>query len=199
MLNEPRVCRDVKIQLIIFDLDETIVENAIPFAEMRARILAKIGSTDNPLHLYEYLKERDEKYLKLLEQEEVRRAKKARTVESLPKVLEYLREQGIKKAVLTRNSKKATLIALRDYAKEFDAIITRDDGLKPKPSDEAVRYLLRKFRVKSKECIVVGDYDYDIVAGKRAGCITVGVKMDKGDYRIEDIEEIIKLISQLNK
>ncbi len=187
----------MKIRLVIFDLDETIVENAIPFAEMRARILAKIGLTDNPPHLYEYLKEKDEKYLDILEAEEIRRARKATVVTSLPKVLAYLEREGIKKAVLTRNSKKATLIALGDYAKRFDAIITRDDGFKPKPSDEAVRYLLRKFRVKSKECIVVGDYDYDIVAGKKAGCITVGVRMHQGDYRIEDIGDIIEIITKL--
>ncbi len=186
------------MKFVIFDLDETIVNNEIPFGEMRDRILAKIKSEDKPKHLYEYLKEKNEKYLKILEEEEVRRAKKARIVKSLPKVLEYLKREGIKRAVLTRNSKNATSIALGSYADEFDAIITRDDGFEPKPSDEAIRYLLDKFRVKNEECIVVGDYDYDIIAGKRAGCVTVGVRMDKGDYRIEDIGEIVDIISRLN-
>ncbi|ADD08079.1 HAD family hydrolase [Candidatus Aciduliprofundum boonei] len=185
------------IKLVIFDLDDTIVENTIPFSEMRERILNEMGIEDAPKHLYEFLKARGEEYLKLLEREEIKRAKKARIASSLPSVLEFLKERGIKKAVLTRNSKKATIIALGDYVKEFDAIITREDEFEPKPSDEAVNYLLKKFNVSKDECIVVGDYDYDIIAGKRAGCITVGVRMGKGDYRIEDIRELVELISML--
>ena len=186
----------VRIKLVIFDLDETIVENTIPFSEMRERILGEMGVKDAPRHLYEFLKAKGEEYLKLLEREEIRRAKKARIMSSLPRVLEYLNEMGIKKAVLTRNSKKATMIALGDYAKKFDAIITREDEFEPKPSDEGVRYLLEKFNAMPKECIMVGDYDYDIIAGRRAGCITVGVRMDKGDYRVEEVGDLISLISK---
>jgi len=189
----------VGIKLVIFDLDETIVENRIPFSEMRERILKEMGVKDAPRHLYEFLKARGEEYLKLLEREEIRRAKKAKIVDSLPRVLDYLEKRGIKKAVLTRNSKKATMLALGNYAERFDAIITREDEFEPKPSEEAVKYLLDKFGVKSQECIVVGDYDYDITAGRRAGCITVGVRMDKGDYRVEDIGELIALISRLSE
>ncbi len=185
------------IKLVIFDLDDTIVENTIPFSEMRERILGEMGIEEAPRHLYEFLKARGEEYLKILEREEIRRAKKARIASSLPSVLEFLKERGIKKAVLTRNSKKATMIALGDYAKEFDAIITREDEFEPKPSDEAVNYLLKKFNVSRDECMVVGDYDYDIIAGKSAGCITVGVRMDKGDYRIEDIGGLVEMISML--
>ncbi len=184
----------VEIKLVIFDLDETIVENAIPFSEMRERILRRIGSEEKPRHLYEFLKAKGERYLQLLEKEEIRRAKKAKVVKSLPQILEYLDKNGIRKAVLTRNSKRATMIALGDYARYFDAIITRDDGFEPKPSDEAIRYLLEKFGVNSGECVVVGDYEYDIIAGKKAGCITVGIKLDEGDYRIENLEELLTLL-----
>ena len=187
------------IKLVIFDLDETIVDNAIPFSEMRERILGKIGIEDVPKHLYEFLKAKGEEYLKLLGKEEIRRAKKARIAKALPMVLDYLEKKGIKKAVLTRNCKEATMIALGDYAKKFDVIITREDGFEPKPSDEAVRYLFEKFNVRKEECIMVGDYDYDIIAGRRAGCITVGVRMDKGDFRIEDIGELVELILQLDR
>ncbi len=186
------------IKLVIFDLDDTIVENTIPFSEMRERIFGEMGIEEAPRHLYEFLKAKGEEYLKLLKREEIRRAKKAKIVKDLPAVLDYLEKRGIKKAVLTRNCREATMIALGDYAKEFDAIITREDEFEPKPSDEAVRYLLEKFGVEKEECMVVGDYDYDIMAGKRAGCITVGVRMDKGDYRIEDIGELVELISWLD-
>jgi beta-phosphoglucomutase-like phosphatase (HAD superfamily) len=86
----------VSIKLIIFDLDETIVKNEIPFSEMRERILKEMGVEDAPKHLYEFLKARSKEYLKLLEREEIRRAKKARVVESLPYLLDYLEKKGIK-------------------------------------------------------------------------------------------------------
>ncbi len=186
------------IHLIIFDLDGTIVENEIPFSEMRERIMKKINCEENPPHLYEFLKEKGDKYLKILKEEEIRRAKHARVVSSLPTILNYLKEREIKRAILTRNSRRATLIALGKYVKEFDSIITRDDEFEPKPSDEGIIYLLSKFGVKNNECMVVGDYEYDIIAGKKAGCITVRIGNGEGDYKIEKIEDIVNLIEKID-
>ncbi len=186
------------ILLVIFDLDGTIVKNSIPFSEMRERIMKRINCHENPPHLYEFLKEKGKKYLKILEEEEVRRAKYAKVVTSLPKILNYLKERGVKKAILTRNSRKATLIALGRFSHDFDSIITRDDGFEPKPSDDGIIYLLSKFGIKNRECMIVGDYDYDIIAGEKAGCITVRIGDGYGDYRIKKIEEIIDLIEKLN-
>ena len=186
------------IRLVIFDLDGTIVENKIPFQEMRKRIMKRINCHENPPHLYEFLRDKGDKFLKILEEEEIRRAKHAKVVSSLPKILNYLKEKGIKKAILTRNSRRATLIALGEFPKEFDVIITRDDDFEPKPSEDAILYLLSKFDLENEECIVVGDYYYDIIAGKKAGCITVGINRNDGDYNIEKIEEIMNLIDKLN-
>ena len=186
------------IRLVIFDMDGTIVDNKIPFSEMRDRIMKKINCHENPPHLYEFLKEKGEKYLKILEEEEIRRAKYARAVSSLPRILDYLENKKIKKAILTRNSRKATLIALGNFSSHFDAIITREDGFEPKPSDDAIRYLLSKLGVKYEQCIVVGDYDYDIIAGKKAGCITVRIGNGDGDYQLEKTDDIVKLIERIN-
>ncbi len=185
------------LRLIIFDLDETIVINEIPFSQMRKRVLERIGSKENPPHLYEFLREKGEKYVKILEEEEIRRAEHARIVPSLPKILEDLKSRGIKIAVLTRNSKKATMRVLGKYAQKFDDIITRDDGFEPKPSPEAILHLLSKYDVRGDECLVVGDYDYDIIAGKKAGCITVRIGDGSGDYKIEKIDDILEIVNML--
>ena len=185
------------IRLVIFDLDETIVINKIPFSEMRERILRKIGSNERPAHLYEFLKAKGENCLKILEEEEIRRARHSMVHPSLPKILRELKKKNIKLAVLTRNSRQATMIALGEYAKYFDDIITRNDGFEPKPSPEAIFHLLSKYKVRGDECIVVGDYDYDIIAGKKAGCITVRIGNGSGDYRIEKIDEIFEIVDML--
>ncbi len=185
------------LRLVIFDLDETIVLNEIPFSEMRERILRKIGSDEKPKHLYEFLKDKGEDCLKLLEEEEIRRAKHSKVHPSLPKVLRELKNRGIILAVLTRNSKRASMIALGEYARYFDDIITREDDFEPKPSPEAIFHLLSKYGVRGDECLVVGDYDYDIIAGKKAGCITVRIGNGSGDYRIEKIDEIFEIVNML--
>lgn len=184
----------MSIKLVVFDLDDTIIINTIPFSQIRERIFRKIGIESGPKHLYEFLRDMGDEYVKLLEEEEIRRAKHSRVHPSLPKVLALLKNKRIRVAVLTRNSKHATMMALGEYANYFDDIITRDDPFEPKPSPEAILYLLSKYRVRGEECLVVGDYDYDIIAGKKAGCMTVRIGDGDGDYRIVDLAEIIPLI-----
>jgi len=189
---------DGKIKLVIFDLDETIVVNEISFSEIRKKVLEEIGCKEKPLHLYEFLRDKGEEYVKLLEKYEVWRAKHAKVVSSLPHIIEFLKERGIKVAVLTRNSKKAALLALGKYVSLFDDIITRDDGFEPKPSADPIIHLLKKYGARCENCIVVGDYEYDIIAGKNAGCITVRVGEGSGDYRISKIDELLNLLNELN-
>ena len=181
------------IRLIIFDLDETIIHNSIPFSEIRKTIMEKIGSSEKPVHLYEFLKAKGKNYLELLKKEELRRAKNSYPDRDLGFVIDVLVRRNINIAVLTRNSRKATMIALGKYAEKFDAIITREDFFPPKPAPDAVFYLMEQFSARAEETVVVGDYDYDIEAGRRAGCVTVRIGDGEGDYNINKISEIITL------
>ncbi len=182
------------IKLVIFDMDETIVHNRIPFWEMRDRIMKELRSSDNPPHLYEFLKEKGENYLELLKREEIRRAKNSYVDENLEYVINELKKLGVKIAVVTRNCREATLIALGRYAELFDSIITREDSFPPKPAPDAILYLMARFNASPSETIVVGDYDYDIDAGRKAGCITVRVGEGYGDYRISNLRDIISIV-----
>ena len=57
----------------------------------------------------------------------------------------------------------------------FSAIITADDVERRKPSPEAFVACAKKLGVEAKRCAVVGDTRTDIMAGKGAGMITIGV------------------------
>ncbi len=187
----------MRIRLVIFDLDETIVINRIPFAEMRSRILKEINMSANPPHLYEFLRDLNPSYLKILEREEIRRAENSYVHPAFDEVLRFLRNENIKVAVLTRNSRRAAEIALGDYLQRIDALVTRDDTFPPKPSPDAILYLINRFSSTPSETIVVGDYDYDIQAGRAAGCITVRIGKGEADYVIGDLSELIPLLSGL--
>ena len=57
----------------------------------------------------------------------------------------------------------------------FSAIITADDVEKRKPSPEAFVACAERLGVEAKRCAIVGDTRTDILAGKGAGMITIGV------------------------
>jgi len=130
-----------------------------------------------------------------LKEEEIRRARKSYPVPGLKSILEYLKKMDIRLTIVTRNCREAINIALHNYLNFFDLIVTRDDTKLPKPAPDPILLIVRKFGISPQEAIVVGDYDYDIEAGKKAGCITVRIGKGDGDFNIKDINEIKEILS----
>jgi phosphoglycolate phosphatase-like HAD superfamily hydrolase len=60
---------------------------------------------------------------------------------------------------------------------EFHAVYTREDG-PPKPSPAGALSLCRAMGVAPAETLTVGDYKYDVIAGRDAGCRTVLVSRE---------------------
>jgi phosphoglycolate phosphatase-like HAD superfamily hydrolase len=60
----------------------------------------------------------------------------------------------------------------RTFGFVFDAIYTREDG-PPKPSPAGVLALCQKLGAGPADTLTVGDYKFDVLAGRRAGCRTV--------------------------
>lgn len=187
------------LKLVIFDLDGTLVINEKPFEEVRLKIAKAFNLNPDELRpLYEKLVELDNPAaLKMLEEEEVRRAEESIPVPNLLSLIEFLRTRYIKLAILTRNCRKAVEKALRHYYGYFDIILTRDDGLELKPSPLPVYSILNTFGIAPQDAIIVGDYDYDIDAGRIAGIRTVRMGPGYGDYNALNIEELISLIKKI--
>ncbi len=181
--------RDI-MKAVIFDMDGTLIKNPVPFSEMRERIARRLNMPVESLQpLYEsLLKLKNPDVMDILKEEEIERAKKSYPVDGLRNVLKYLRKMGIKIAIVTRNCREAVDVALGSYLKFFDLIITRDDTKLPKPAPDPILLIIKHFGISPSEAIVVGDYDYDIEAGRRAGCITVRIGEGDGDFNIKDIK-----------
>lgn len=64
-------------------------------------------------------------------------------------------------------------------AKYFKAVVTVLDG-KPKPAPDMVKFALKKLRVRKSEAVFFGDNEIDMLAGKRAGVISVRVNEKTG-------------------
>lgn len=126
-----------------------------------------------------------------------------------PGVIETLKKlRDIKKAVIsnkltTLSVKTLSNLGLSHY---FDLIAGNDFFHEQKPSAVPIIKTIEKFNTKRENTLMVGDSNIDIDAGRSAGIKTVGVtygykkkEMLKGaDYMIDKFEDLIKIIEDLN-
>ncbi len=77
----------------------------------------------------------------------------------------------------------------------FDVIITSQEVKRGKPAPDMIIKVCKLLRVNPKNTILIGDTMNDMVAGRRAGCITVGYKVN-GDYRINKLISITRFLNQ---
>jgi phosphoglycolate phosphatase len=95
-----------------------------------------------------------------------------------PYVRETLEElTGYKKGVISnkREYLSAQLLKRLDLLKYFDLVIGSDTTPERKPSAVPVVYALSKLEVEPHEAVMVGDSNYDIEAGRKAGLKTIAV------------------------
>jgi len=119
-------------------------------------------------------------------------------------LLELLLGRGCKLGILTRNDEEiaaATLAAsgLQSFF-EPDAVIGRETCA-PKPLPDGILHLLSFWQADAEKTVMVGDYLYDIEAGKKAGVKTIHFDssgrfswpeyMDHGVSKLADIASLI--------
>ncbi|MCP4389422.1 MAG: HAD family hydrolase [Gammaproteobacteria bacterium] len=184
----------------IFDLDGTLTVSAHDFEHIRHQLgLAPEAPILEALHampeaeaapLWEMLNELEFYY-----------AGKASVMQGAAELLQKLHDEGRQLAILTRNTMpvvKQTLQACRlDHFFPLEHILDRDACI-PKPSPDGVRRLLEFWQADADDSVMVGDYLYDLEAGKGAGVATIHVdtrgNVDWSEYtdiKVEGLGEII--------
>jgi pyrophosphatase PpaX len=125
-----------------------------------------------------------------------------------PKVLESLKANGIKMAIVTSRSRKEVMPILKKFGIEpyFDVIVTRDDIQSSKPSPEPLAFAIERMGLKPDETVMVGDMPTDILAGKKAGTKTMGMNesifqtellLSNPDVLVNSLSEIPKALESL--
>ena len=109
----------------------------------------------------------------------------------------FLKELGILKkdfflAIYTSKSKKRTNKIISKY-KIFDDCITIDDVKKGKPMPEGLLKIIKKFNIKKKDAIYVGDSIYDYQCARKANIKYLHAKW--GYERSEKTEKLINILS----
>lgn len=119
-------------------------------------------------------------------------------------VLTELKRRKIKIGYVTTKARVTALYCLRQNNLPCDVLVSADDVRHAKPSPEPVFRAMKRLKAKNSETLVVGDHVFDILSGKRAGCISVGittgVKTRKellkagADYVIDDLKGLLGLV-----
>lgn len=92
-------------------------------------------------------------------------------------LLLHLKEKGLKLGIVTGKARRSLDISLEALQMEhlFDAIITGDDVINPKPDPEGLFKALSLLGAEPHEAMFIGDSDADIQAGIQAKVFTIGV------------------------
>lgn len=113
-----------------------------------------------------------DRMLSIMHRHELLGADAAVLIEGVAEFLSHLKERAILTAILTRNSREITERTLNRLQLDFSIIVSRDDA-PPKPDPAGVRMIGRSWNLQPSEMIVIGDYVYDLHAGRNAGCRSV--------------------------
>ncbi len=91
-------------------------------------------------------------------------------------LLDRLRERGIRRGILTRNSVAQAWVTLNrsGLAPFFHRLeVLGRESVAPKPAPAGILDLLRIWGAEPEDALVVGDFRFDLLAGRAAGVETV--------------------------
>lgn len=156
---------------VIFDLDGTLAESALDFDAIRAEIGLSPG-----LPILEQLADAtpaERARAEVIIRRHERTAIAGATLtDGCADLLGHLAAREIPIGILTRNNREVVESFARAFAFRFAAVYTREDG-PHKPAPDGVLALCEKLGSRPEETLTVGDYKFDVEAGRRAGCRTV--------------------------
>jgi HAD superfamily hydrolase (TIGR01509 family) len=155
---------------VIFDLDGTLADSLLDFDAIRDEIglspglpileqLADVGPAE---------RERAEIIMRRHERDAIA---SATLTDGCADLIGHLEALAIPMGILTRNIREVVDTFARTFDFRFRAVYTREDG-PPKPSPAGVLALCATLGTSPAETLTVGDYKFDVIAGRRAGCRT---------------------------
>ena len=139
---------------------------------------------------------------KELDEMELRMAADATVQPGCIELLDALKSNGSQLAILTRNGKEiaeATLAACGlDHYFHSQTIVSRD-CCEPKPHPAGVNQLLNYWNAPAEQTVMVGDYLFDLEAGKSAGVASVHLDVN-GEFAWPHMTDIgVKSLMELHQ
>ena len=162
----------MKTKAVIFDLDVTLVDSQLDFDAIRcdlgfaseSEILEEISDLPTPEEIAHAEA--------LLLRHELAGAIRAVEMPGAKQLLEELKGDNLKLGIFTRNCRVVADLTIRRLGMQVDLLVTRDDA-PPKPHSDGLELMLSQWNINAEEALFVGDYIFDIKAGKQAGVCTI--------------------------
>ena len=161
----------------IFDMDGTLTVAMHDFDAIRA----ELGLPQGKPILEELARLQEDEARAIfarLDALELELARRARAAEGAVALLEALAARGARLGILTRNTFASAQETLRacGLTRFFEeACIVGREAAAPKPDPHGIHRLLGDWRAAPHEAVMVGDYRYDLLAGRAAGTATIYV------------------------
>lgn len=175
----------------IFDMDGTLTMAAHDFQGFKAAVGIPL---DRPI--LEYIASSPPARAARLQQQlhdwEADIARRARPAEDAIALLAQLQARGHRLAILTRNLRELAFITLdaaglrHHFADE--AVLGRDSAA-PKPAPDGIHRILRAWGAAPTDSVMVGDYRFDLEAGRAAGTATVLIDRERARPPWTDIAD----------
>jgi len=184
-----------RFDLIIFDLDGTLIDNRVairqnlnyalelhgfprlkdqeidamvgtPLAEIFEKILPESSRHLAPQLVDAYVT----RYLRTSHMGTI-------ALEGVIPILDQLRKEGFKLAVATtkRDDTVAPLLQEIGLLQYFDLITGRREGMRNKPNPDMLQYVMKKLDVTPQRTAMVGDTPIDIMTARNAGVYAIAV------------------------
>jgi HAD superfamily hydrolase (TIGR01549 family) len=180
---------------LLFDMDGTLTRPMLDFPAIKAEmgigqrpILEALAAMDDAARRHaEQILHRHEDYA----------AEQSTLNAGCEALLEWIDQQQIPVALITRNRRRSVDVVLRRHGLHIDVLITRDDGLfKPDPAP-LLAACTRLGVDDVGSAWMVGDGEYDVQAGLAAGTKTVWISHGRPRYFADVPWRVVNDLSEL--
>jgi hydrogenase expression/formation protein HypE len=165
------------IRAVLFDFDGTLTRpEAIDFGELR-RLLG-CPPQSFILEFIQSLPTGDARRdaQRTLDEFELAAARASVPNDGAEELIGLLSRRGVPRGILSRNSRSSIREAMKNFPTcretDFDLILTRESPGRHKPHPDGVLHAAQLFGVAPGEVLMVGDYVFDMEAGRAAGART---------------------------
>ena len=210
---------------VVFDFDGTLVATRIDFLGMRQAIAALIQRwrLDPALpEQHRYVLEMvaagrkalqadanraaafAREAMDIIETYEMQTCDHAAPIPGAVETLVQLAAKGYRVGIITRNGRKGVTAITSRHPLPHDVLLTREDVGQVKPHPEHLLTAMRALDLPPSQTLMVGDHPTDVVCGKSAGTLSVGVSTDAvrlaelaragADFLISTVSEILPLL-----
>ena len=182
------------IRGVLFDMDGVVVHQRLDFLAIKREIF---GNTEGfILERMEGLPDAERRRAEaILERHETAAAMTAEPMDGIRPFLAWMETRQLRRGLVTRNSRKSVELVLGRLGLRFDAVVTREDA-PPKPAPDPVWLACHRMNVEPADVLFVGDYEFDMVSGRRAGTRTVLLRSTtmtesaNADYSVASLAEL---------